>query len=137
MTISTSRFKSLEFWIAIAGVIAAWLAQAASSGAVSTHDAILATAASAGFYSLARGLAKLNTDGKAVIFTSEFWGAVIAAATVVVGKLEGDISPNLMQELLLGLGGLAMLANALRTPPAKAVANGVAVRAPGDGVLGD
>lgn len=137
LSISTARFKSLEFWLAVLTAGGAWLAQLADSQRVSAHDAILATAFSAGFYALARGLAKHNADGKPWLFTSEFWGSVIGAATVVVGKLDGSISANLMQELILGLSALTMISNALRTPPAQAVENGVPARAPGDGVLGD
>ena len=120
VTVSLARFKSLEFILAMVTTLGAWAAQLAGAGNVTPHDAILLTAASAGFYALARGLAKVNADGKPFYQTSEFYGALIGAGVAVAGQLDGEISANTMQLIVGGLAGLQMLSNALRTPPAVA-----------------
>jgi hypothetical protein len=128
VTVSLARFKSLEFILALLTTLGAWAAQLAGAGNVTPHDAILLTAASAGFYSLARGLAKVNADGKPFYMTSEFYGAIIGAGTAVAGQLDGAISPNVMQIILGALAVLAMVSNGLRTPPAKATAQNPGVQ---------
>lgn len=122
VTVSLARFKSLEFILAVLTTLGAWAAQLAGAGNVTAHDAILLTAASAGFYALARGLAKVNTDAKPFYMTSEFYAALIGAGTAVAGQLDGAIGANTMQLILGGLAVLQMVSNGLRTPPAVATA---------------
>jgi hypothetical protein len=120
VTLSLARFKSLEFLLAAVTTLGAWAAQLAGAGNVTPHDAILLTAGSAGFYALARGLAKVNSDGKPFYQTSEFYGALIGAGTAVAGNLTDEISPNTMQIIVGALAALQMVSNGLRTPPAVA-----------------
>jgi len=117
VTVSLARFKSLEFILALLTTLGAWTAELAGAGGVTPHDAILATAASAGFYALARGLAKVNADHKPFYMTSEFYAALIGAAAAVAGKLDGEVSANTMQVILAALAGLQAVSNGLRTPP--------------------
>lgn len=136
MTISTARFKSLEFVLLVLTNIAIY-ANVVAGNTLDHRAAIIASSISVGAYALVRGLAKFNADGKPFYQTSEFWLAVIAAAGVVVSNLQGEIGAQLMSYIVGGLALLTAIANGLRTPPAKAVGNGVALRAPGDGVMGD
>jgi hypothetical protein len=106
---------------------AAWLANLANVGGVSDHDAVLVSAASAGLYALARGLAKVNTDGKPIYMTTEFWIAILGAATAVIAKMDGTIGATTAQELLGFIGALTAIANGLRTPPVQAVSGEVEV----------
>ncbi len=126
--INLSTLRSWEFVMLVITNAAAWLADLANTGGVSDHDAVLISAASAGLYALARGFAKVNTDGKPIYMTTEFYVAILGAATAVVGKMEGTIGATTAQELLGFIGALTAIANGLRTPPALAVSDD------GDGV---
>jgi hypothetical protein len=123
--INLSTLRSWEFVLLVLTNAAAWLANLANEGNVSNHDAVLISAASAGLYALARGFAKVNTDGKPIYMTTEFWVAILGAATAVAGKLTDTIGPTTTQELLGFIGALTAVANGLRTPPAQAVSGEV------------
>lgn len=115
-----STFTSMEFILLVLTNAAAWLATTGST--VTTHNAWVFSAASAGVYALARGLAKFNADGKPWYMTSEFYVAVLGAVAAVVGASQGHISDTLSKELLALIGAALAVANGLRTPPAEAVA---------------
>lgn len=123
--INLSTLRSWEFVLLVLTNAAAWLANLADTGGVSDHDAVLVSAASAGLYALARGLAKRDYDGKPFYMTTEFYVAVLGAATAVVAKLEGTIGATTVQELLGFIAALTAVANGLRTPPAQAVSGEV------------
>lgn len=112
-------FTSLEFVLLVLTNVAAWLATA--GGTVTSHNAFIFTAASAGVYALARGWAKLNGDPKAWFHTSEFWVSVIGAATAIVGNLQGHVADSTLKLILGALAAAAAVANGLRTPPSQAV----------------
>jgi hypothetical protein len=122
LTLNASTFRSMEFVLLVLTNVAAWLANLANVGGVSNHDAVLISAASAGLYALARGLAKVNTDGKPIYETTEFYVAILGAVAAVVAKMDGTIGTTLAQELLGFIGAATAIANGLRTPPALAVA---------------
>lgn len=115
--INTQTFKSWEFILLVLTNSAAWLATASHD--LSPHHAFIATAASAGVYALARGLAKVNSDGKPIYHTTEFYVAVLGAATAVVGDLQGHVGQHTLALLLAGLAAASAVANGLRQPPAK------------------
>lgn len=117
VTLSLTRFKSLEFLLAATTAIAAWLAQAAGVGNMTPHDAALFTAGSAIFYAISRGLAKQNADHKPFYMTSEFYGSVIAAAATLATAYQGDLSPTTWQLMLGLIGAAAAVSNGHRTPP--------------------
>lgn len=123
--INLSTLRSWEFVLLVLTNAAAWLANLADTGGVSDHDAVLISAASAGLYALARGFAKVNSDGKPIYMTTEFYVAILGAATAVVAKLDGTIGATTAQELLGFIGALTAVANGLRTPPAQAVSGEV------------
>jgi hypothetical protein len=125
--LNLSTFRSMEFVLLVLTNAAAWLANLANVGGVSDHDAVLVSAASAGLYALARGLAKVNTDGKPIYMTTEFWIAILGAATAVIAKMDGTIGATTAQELLGFIGALTAIANGLRTPPVQAVSGEVEV----------
>lgn len=110
-------FRSTEFILLVLTNVAAWLATTAND--VSTHNAWVYSAASAGIYALARGLAKINSDGKPIYLTTEFWVAVLGALAAIVGATQGHVSDHLRNELLAGIAALLAIANGLRTPPAE------------------
>jgi peptidoglycan/LPS O-acetylase OafA/YrhL len=109
----------MEFVLLVLTNVAAWLATTGNT--VTTHNAWVFSAASAGVYALARGLAKQNTDGKPWYMTSEFYVSILGAAAAVIGASQGHISDTLSKELLAAIGAAMMIANGLRTPPAEAV----------------
>lgn len=123
--INFSTLRSMEFVLLVLTNVAAWLANLADVGGVSNHDAVLISAASAGLYALARGLAKVNTDGKPIYMTTEFYVALLGAAAAVVAKLDGTIGATTTQELLGFIGAATAIANGLRTPPVQAVSGEV------------
>lgn len=112
-----NTLRSTEFIVLLLTNVAAWLATLGNT--VTLHNAWLFSAASAAIYTLARGLAKINSDGKPIYFTTEFWVSILGAAAALVGASQGHISDTLMKELLAGIGFLLMIANSLRTPPAQ------------------
>lgn len=123
MTLNASTFRSMEFVLLVLTNVAAWLANLANVGGVSNRDAVLISAASAGLYALARGLAKVNTDGKPIYETTEFYVALLGAAAAVIAKLQGTIGATTVQELLGFIAAATAIANGLRTPPAQAVSD--------------
>lgn len=112
-----STLRSTEFIILVLTNVAAWLATTGST--VTSHNAWVFSAASAGVYAVARGLAKVNTDGKPIYLTTEFWVSILGAAAAIVGASQGHISDTLMKELLAGIAAATVIANGLRTPPAQ------------------
>jgi len=115
--INFNTFRSTEFVLLVLTNAAAWLATTGNT--VTSHNAWVFSAASAGVYALARGLAKVNTDGKPFYFTTEFFIAVLGAAAALVGASQGHISDTLMKELLAFIAAATAIANGLRTPPAQ------------------
>jgi hypothetical protein len=114
--INLDTLRSWQFLLLVLTNVAAWLATTGST--VTSHNAWVFSAASAGVYALARGLAKVNTDGKPFYFTTEFYVAVLGAAAALVGASQGHISDTLMKELLAGIGAATLIAEGLRQPPA-------------------
>ena len=112
--INTQTFKSWEFILLVLTNAAAWLAAAGQN--VSQHDAFIFTALSAGVYALARGLAKVNSDGKPIYQTTEFWVAIIGAATAAVGDLQGHVGQHTLALVLAALAAASAIANGLRQP---------------------
>jgi hypothetical protein len=114
---NSSTFRSTEFILLVLTNVAAWLATTGST--VTTHNAWMFSALSAGVYALARGLAKVNTDGKPIYLTTEFWVALLGAAAALVGASQGHISDTVMKELLAFIAAATAIANGLRTPPSE------------------
>lgn len=117
--INLNTVKSWSFLLLVLTNAAAWLATAGST--VSPKNAVLFSAASAGAYALSRGLAKVNADGRPVYQTTEFWVAILGAATAVVGNLNGTLPDSTMKLVLAALAGLSVVANGLRQKPAEQV----------------
>jgi hypothetical protein len=115
--VNLNTLKSWEFIGLVLTNVASWL-NVVSGNTLNTHQAVLISALSAAAYALARGFAKLNTDGKPFYQTTEFYVAVCGALTAFIGGLKGDISPGLMAELLAAVSAASAIANGLRTPPA-------------------
>jgi acid phosphatase family membrane protein YuiD len=113
---------SLPFILLVLTNVAAFLAT--TGGTVSSHNAWVFAALSAGVYALSRGLAKFNSDGKPFYLTTEFWVAVLGAVGAVVAASQGHISDTLMKELLAFIAAATVIAEGLRTPPSKAVGPG-------------
>jgi hypothetical protein len=116
--INVNTLKSWSFLLLVLTNAAAWLATAGST--VTSHNAFIFTAASAGVYALARGLAKVNADGKPIYQTTEFYVAIIGAATAIAGNLKGHVPDSTLKLLLAGLTAASLVANGLRTPPEQA-----------------
>lgn len=114
--INKNTLKSWEFILLVLTNAAAWLAAAGQN--VSQRDAFIFTALSAGVYALARGLAKINSDGKPIYLTTEFWVAVIGAITAFVGDLQGHVGQHTLALILAALAAASAIANGLRQPPA-------------------
>lgn len=123
--INLSTLRSMEFVLLVLTNVAAWLANVADVGGVSDHDAVLVSAASAGLYALARGLAKVNTDGKPIYMTTEFYVALLGAAAAVIARTQDTLGPTTTQELLGFIAAATAIANGLRTPPVQAVSGEV------------
>lgn len=120
MNINWDTLRSTEFILLALTNVAAWLATTGNT--VSVHNAWLFSAASAGVYALARGLAKVNSDGKPIYETTEFYVSLLGAAAAIVGASQGHISDTLMKELLAGIAAATAIANGLRTPPSQKAA---------------
>jgi hypothetical protein len=114
--INLDTLRSWQFLLLVLTNVAAWLATTGST--VTSHNAWVFSAASAGVYALARGLSKVNSDGKPFYFTTEFYVAVLGAAAALVGASQGHISDTLMKELLAFIAAAQMIADGLRQPPA-------------------
>lgn len=114
--INLTTLRSWEFLLLVLTNVAAWLATTGST--VTTHNAYLFTALSAMVYALARGLAKVNSDGKPIYLCTELYVAVIGALVAFLGAMQGHISDTLLKELLAGLAAASAIANGLRAPNA-------------------
>ena len=114
--INVSTLKSWTFILLVLTNVAAWLATTGNT--VTTHNAWVFSAASAGVYALARGLAKLNADGKPFYQTTEFYVSILGAAAAVVGASQGHIGDTLSKELLAFIAAATAIAEGLRQPPA-------------------
>lgn len=117
--INLDTLRSWQFILLVLTNVAAWLATTGST--VTSHNAWLFSAASAGVYALARGLAKMNADGKPFYQTTEFYVAVLGAAAALVGASQGHISDTMSKELLAFIAAATMIADGLRQPPASQV----------------
>lgn len=119
MPFNIKTFLRLEGFLLVITNLAAWLATFGNT--VSPKNAVIFSAASAGFYALARGLAKMNADTKNWWQTSEFWIGVIGALIVVVGDLNSTIGDSRAKQLIAGLTFLLMVARGLAKQPATQV----------------
>ena len=115
MNFNKETFKSLEFLLLVITNVAAWLAQ--STGTLSTHWAVYATAGSAGLYALARGLAKVNADAKSYWNTTEFWVAVLASIPAIITAEQSIISPHVYVMVQSVIAGLLAIASGYRKIP--------------------
>lgn len=117
--INWATLRSLPFIILVLGNVGMWLASTGQT--YSGRDAVIFSAVSAAAYALARGLAKINSDGRPFWQTTEFYVALIGAAIALVGGLHGTISGRLSTELLVMLAALAKIADGLRVPTVQAL----------------
>jgi 3-mercaptopyruvate sulfurtransferase SseA len=120
--VNRNTFLSLPFILLVLTNVAAFLATTGNT--VTLRNAWIFSALSAGVYALARGLAKWNSDGKPFYATTEFWVAVLGAAAAIVGAASGHIPDSVMKELLAFIAAATVIAEGLRTPPAKALGPG-------------
>lgn len=109
--------RTWEFIVLALTVVGSWLTAVASES-VGYDSAIYLTAAAAGAYALARGLAKVNHDGKDWWYTTEVWICVIAAAQASLAALNETISTHTYGILVASLTAASVLANGLRKIPA-------------------
>ena len=114
--INVNTLKSWTFVLLVLTNVAAWLATMGST--VTTHNAWVFSAASAGVYALARGLAKVNADGKPFYKTTEFYVSILGAAAAVVAAAQGHIGGTMEKELLAFIAAASAIAEGIRQPPA-------------------
>lgn len=115
MSINRSTFASLEFLLLVLGNVANWVAVAAGtySGAFGAY----LTAASAAVYALARGLAKVNVDGKPYWQTTEFWLAAAGSVPAIVEAFRGEIPAKTYAVVQAAIVALLGVAQGLRKIP--------------------
>lgn len=117
-----NTFLSLPFILLVLTNLGAFLLTIGQT--VSLHNAWIFSALSAGVYAVARGLSKWNSDGKPFYATTEFWIAILGGVAAVIGAASGHIPDATMKELLAFVTFAELIAEGLRTPPAKAVGPG-------------
>lgn len=117
MPVNTRTLQSYEFVSLVLVVAGSWLVALASSS-VGSNSAVYMTAAAAGVYALARGLAKVNHDRKDWWHTSEIPVVVIAALTATVSALHDTINTHTYGVIIATLVAAGSIANGLRKVPA-------------------